>query len=248
MAWLWLSSKLMRLFSEFFQTDKFVASLNATFIGLIPKKANAENILHDYGMTTDRLVLRGAFTSHFQTFSPNNWECYRWSYLGESECFRWGRQILDGELIVNELTDYRIKSRNPKLDIEKAYDLGVSDLCYEANGLGEEMDFIYSPLHFFDFLCSISCILHCISSTSFAVLVNSSPTDFSSASRGLCQGDPLSSSVFSMEVFTRMLCSAQQVTLKGFQLAKGIQLPLMSSIFSLLMRQLSFVIIIVSIW
>ena len=35
------------MFSEFYHTGKFVASLNATFIGLIPKKANAEDI-RDY--------------------------------------------------------------------------------------------------------------------------------------------------------------------------------------------------------
>ena len=34
----------MRMFAEFFSSGRFVASLNATFIGLIPKKANAENI------------------------------------------------------------------------------------------------------------------------------------------------------------------------------------------------------------
>jgi len=36
--------EVMGMFSEFFSSGKFVRSLNATFIGLIPKKANAENI------------------------------------------------------------------------------------------------------------------------------------------------------------------------------------------------------------
>ena len=35
---------VMGMFYEFFSSGKFVRSLNATFIGLIPKKVNAENI------------------------------------------------------------------------------------------------------------------------------------------------------------------------------------------------------------
>jgi len=42
--WDTLRGDVLRMFSEFFHTGKFVASLNATFIELILKKANAENI------------------------------------------------------------------------------------------------------------------------------------------------------------------------------------------------------------
>jgi len=42
--WDTVSGDMMRMFFEFFSSGKFVANLNATFIGLIPKKANAENI------------------------------------------------------------------------------------------------------------------------------------------------------------------------------------------------------------
>ena len=61
----------------------------------------------------------------------------------------------------------------------------------------------------------IGWIRHCTSSTSFAVLVNGSPTEFFSASRGLRQGDPLSPLLFLlvMEVFTRMLNPASSAGL-----------------------------------
>jgi len=49
---------LREIFSECFHSVKFVASFNATFIGLIPEKANAEN-----KETTDQLDSLGAFTS-----------------------------------------------------------------------------------------------------------------------------------------------------------------------------------------
>ena len=35
---------VLTLFSEFFTNGNFVASLDTTFIGLIPKKVDAENI------------------------------------------------------------------------------------------------------------------------------------------------------------------------------------------------------------
>jgi len=42
--WNTVRDDVMHMFADFFYSGKFVASINATFIGLIPKKANAENI------------------------------------------------------------------------------------------------------------------------------------------------------------------------------------------------------------
>ena len=42
--WNTVKIDVMRMFSEFFSSKKFVSSVNATFIGLIPKKLNAESI------------------------------------------------------------------------------------------------------------------------------------------------------------------------------------------------------------
>jgi len=69
-----------------------------------------------------------------------------------------------------------------------------------------------------------SWIHQCISSASFAVLVNGSPTDFFSASRGLQQGDPLSPLLFLlvMEVVTRMIGAASNAGLiSGFCLSRA---------------------------
>ena len=45
--WDTVSGDVMRMFTEFFSLGRFVAIINVTFIDLIPKKANAENI-RDY--------------------------------------------------------------------------------------------------------------------------------------------------------------------------------------------------------
>jgi len=118
---------------------------------------------------------------------------------------------LDAILIANELIDSRINSGISevvcKLDIKKAYDhVNWEFLMYvlSRTGFGERW---------------ITWIRQCISSASFAILVNCSPIDFFSASRGLCQGDPISPLLFLlvMEVFTRMLLAATSAgLLSGF--------------------------------
>ena len=106
-------------------------------------------------------------------------------------------------LIANELIDPSIKSGKPgvicKLDIKKAYDRVYWNLLIyimRRMGFGKRW---------------IAWIRHRISSVSFAVLINGSPSQFFSASRGLRQGDPISSLLFllvtevSQECWRRLL-------------------------------------------
>ena len=92
--------------------------------------------------------------------------------------------MIDAVLIANELIDFGVKSGKSgvvcKLDIEKAYNhVNWDFLLYVMKRMGFWEKWI-------------RWICHCISSTSFAVLVNGSPTEFFSASRGFRQGDLLS--------------------------------------------------------
>ena len=94
------------------------------------------------------------------------------------------RQILDAILIVNEIVDSILRRKECgficKLDIEKAYD-------------NINWEFVYQVLDIMGF-CGrwISWIKWCISTTSFSVLFNGTPTKVFQSSRGLRQGVPLS--------------------------------------------------------
>jgi len=182
--WATLSGDIMGMFTDFFSSGKFVASLNSTFIGLIPKKAGATNIKDFrpismvgciYKLLSKVLArrLRGV-VGDLISMNQN-------AFVG-------GRQILNAVLTANELIDSRVKASRVKagragvvckLDIEKAYDhvnWNFLTSVLERMGFGERW---------------IGWLRFCISSSSFAVLVNGSPTDFFVPSRGLRQGDPL---------------------------------------------------------
>ena len=82
-----------------------------------------------------------------------------------------------------------------KLDIEKAYDNISWEFLYQVMG---KMDFGRRWM---------SWIKWCITTASFSILFNGTPTGFFQSSRGLRQGDPLSLYLFviGMEAFSGLL-------------------------------------------
>ncbi|RVX12744.1 LINE-1 retrotransposable element ORF2 protein [Vitis vinifera] len=123
-----------------------------------------------------------------------------------------GRQILDAVLIANEIVDERRRSREEgvifKIDFEKAYDhvkWDFLDHVLEKKG--------FSP-RWRKWMCG------CLSSVSYAILVNGSVKGWVKASRGLRQGDPLSHFLFTLvsDVLSRMLMRAKERNmLEGFR-------------------------------
>lgn len=216
--WVTVIGDVMTMLSEVFTDGKFVANPDATFNGLIPKKVNAENI-RDYRPISlvgciykllSRVLARRLRVVNGDTISENQ------NIISEHQnAFVGGRQILDVVLIANDLIDSRIKSSTPrvvcKLDIEKAYDhINWHFLIYlmRRMAFGERW---------------VAWIHHYLSSASFAVLVNGSPSQFFSTSRRCSQRDPISPLLFLLvrEFSTRMLHSPSTASLiSGFSVGQ----------------------------
>ena len=113
---------IMGLFREFHERSRFVKSLNATFLVLVPKKGGAED-LKDFRP----ISLVGSLYKLLAKVLANRIKKVIGKVISESQnAFVEGRQILDVVLITNEVVDSRLKDNVGgvlcKLDIEKAYD------------------------------------------------------------------------------------------------------------------------------
>ena len=122
-----------------------------------------------------------------------------------------GRHILDAVLIANEVVDEKRKSREEgvvfKINFEKAYDhvdWGFLDHVLQRKGFSQKWR---------------SWIRGCLSSSSFAILVNGNEKGWVKASRGLRQGNPLSPFLYTLmaDVLSRLMIRAEEIGItEGF--------------------------------
>ena len=194
-SWDFVKNEVLGFFKEFHEQGRFVKHLNATFLVLIPKKQTVEDL-----KDLRPISLVGGLYKILTKVLANRIKRVLDKVISKSQnAFVEGRQILDAVLIANEIVDSTLRRKECglicKLDIEKAYDSISWEFLFQVMG----------KMGFGDRW--MSWIKWCISTASFSVLVNGSPTGFFPSSRGLRQGDPLSPYLFviGMETLSRLL-------------------------------------------
>jgi hypothetical protein len=206
-CWGVLKKDIMAIFSEFYNSCQFERSLKATFVSLIPKKADVMEV-KDFRP----ISFVGGVYKIISKVLANRLKSVLWKIISSSQnAFGGGRQILDSVLIANECLDSQRQSGEAgllcKLDLEKAYDhVNWDFLLYmlQRCGFGERWR---------------EWIKFCVSIVKFSILVNGVPFGFFQSSRGIRQGDHLSPLLFVvvMEALSRMLnASMLQGLLSGF--------------------------------
>ena len=194
-SWDFVKNEVLGFFKEFHEQGRFVKQLNATFLVLIPKKQNVEDI-----KDLRPISLVGGLYKILTKVLANRIKRVLDKVISKSQnAFVKGRQILDAVLIANEIVDLSLRKKECglicKLDIEKAYNTISWEFLLQVMG---KMGFGDRWLNW---------IKWCISTASFSVLVNGSPAGFFPSSRGLRQGDPLSPYLFviGMEILSCLL-------------------------------------------
>ena len=177
--WHTMKSDILRFLDVFYANGRFPKGCNASFIALIPKKADPQ-ALNDYRP----ISLIGCVYKIVSKMLANRLKKVMPFIIDERQsAFIRGRHLLHSVIIANEVVEEAKRSQKSclvfKVDYEKAYDsVSWEFLKYMLVRLG----FYPKWIHWME---------GCLSSASVSILVNGSPSAEFTPQRGLRQGDPL---------------------------------------------------------
>eukprot|EP00253_Pinus_taeda_P008941 PITA_08941 len=208
-----IGDELTEVVNESRRKGEMYSPFNATFIALIPKKEDPDSFEDFRPISLCNCVYKiiaKIIAMRLKPILSKNISSEQFGFLD-------GRQIHEAIGVAQE-TIHSIKQKIKKgavikIDLSKAYDrICWTYLRMMLTHLGFKVDFI-------------NWIMGCVSSVSFAVLINGAASSFFKGQRGLRQGCPLSPLLFLLvaEGLSRLISEAKRTgMIKGLEVAANL--------------------------